>query len=198
MATTDAVTDGRRARSRRTGAAIVTALVELILEGDPAPTAQEIAARADLSVRSVFSHFRTLEDLHMAAVDQVAVMVVERLAPIDPDDRLDARVDLLASQRSRINEELGPLLLAAERLESSSPSIARSRRRSRKASRQQIERVFASELGDWPEGTRQRRVATIEALLGTASWNVLRACDLTVDEARVAVSESIIALVRAP
>jgi AcrR family transcriptional regulator len=189
--------DGRTARAHRTGEAIVSSLIELILEGDPEPTAQKIADRAGLSVRSVFGHYATLEDLHRAAVEQVTLMVIERLSPIDTAERLEVRVDLLCGQRARINEELGPLLQAADRRRRTSPELARSRRRGRKASNEQLHRIFASELEAFEAGVRRRRVAAIEALLSTSSWGGLRNdAELSVDEARVALRDAILALLR--
>jgi AcrR family transcriptional regulator len=189
--------DGRTARAQRTGEAIVSALVELILEGDPEPTAQKIADRAGLSVRSVFGHYATLEELHRAAVEQVTLMVIARLAPIDPAEQLEVRVDLLCGQRARINEDLGPLLEAAARRRRTSPELARSRRRGRKASEEQIRRIFASDLDRLDTGTSRRRVATIEALLSTSSWRVLRHDgELSFDEARVALRDALVALLR--
>ncbi len=57
------VTDGRRQRSERSQAAIVRACVELMEEGVLAPTAQEIAERAGVGIRSFFRHFVDMDSL---------------------------------------------------------------------------------------------------------------------------------------
>ena len=59
--------DGRRARGIRTRDAIVSALIDLIAGGDIAPTAQRIADRAGVSVRSVYQHFTDVEGLYADA-----------------------------------------------------------------------------------------------------------------------------------
>lgn len=193
-----AATDGRSARAQRTGEAIVTALVELILAGDAQPTAQRIATRAGTSVRSVYMRFATLEALHRAAIARVTAMVLARLAPIDPAERLAVRIDLLCGQRARINEELGPLLAAAARAQADSPPLQRSQRFAHSASRQQIGRVFAAELAALEPGARRRRVAAVDALLGTPAWRALRyESQLGADEARVALREALTALLTA-
>ena len=65
--------DGRIARSRRTRAAIVEALVTLLEEGNPQPTVEEIAARASVAPRTVFQHYADREALFAAvAADREA------------------------------------------------------------------------------------------------------------------------------
>ena len=63
--------DGRRLRSERTRQLIIEAYLALIRENPsiPMPTAQEIAARAGYSVRSVFERFPDLHTLRVAAAD---------------------------------------------------------------------------------------------------------------------------------
>ena len=63
--------DGRRARGARNRDAVVTAILELLREGNPEPGAHEIAERSGVSVRSVFRHFDDLESLYEAAVEQM-------------------------------------------------------------------------------------------------------------------------------
>ena len=49
--------DGRLARSQRTRAAVIDALVALCVEGDPSPTALRVAERAGVALRTVYGHF---------------------------------------------------------------------------------------------------------------------------------------------
>ena len=52
--------DGRRQRSARSRAAIIEASFELMQEGVLAPTAQQIAERAGVGIRSFFRHFEDM------------------------------------------------------------------------------------------------------------------------------------------
>jgi AcrR family transcriptional regulator len=196
---TSAGMDGRTARAQRTREAVTSALVELILEGGPAPTASRIADRAGVSARSLYVHFASLDDLYQAVIDRATAMIVSVLAPIDPDQPIDARVDLLCGQRARINEEVGPLLRAGERREAASARVAVAREAGRRASREQIDRIFRQELDRFDTETRRRRIAAIDALLQERAWAVLRESHaLTPDEARVAVVEALRALLAEP
>jgi AcrR family transcriptional regulator len=191
-------TDGRSARGERTREAVLEALVELVEAGEPNPSAPRIAEQAGISVRSIYVHFASLEDLRLALVERVTLMVIERLAVIDPHQPTEVKADLLCGQRARINEDLGSLLLAAERQEHDAPEFAKSRAFGRQSSRAQIERVFAAELEALDPAARTRRVAAVDALIGLHSWRLLRtAHGLTPDEARLATREGVQQLLRA-
>lgn len=184
--------DGRAARSVRTKEQIVSALVDLLRAGGPPPTAQQVADGAGVSLRSVYAHFRSIDELHRAAIGRVTGLVLAHLRPIDLGESTAVRIDLLCGQRARINEDLGTLLLAADRQAATSPDLARSRRVGRAASTAQLERIFGVELATLDPGTRRRRVAAIQVLLEPAAWHSLRHdLELTVDEARIATTEAV-------
>lgn len=62
------ITDGRRLRSERSRKAIIRAAMDLIEEGHLVPTAQRVAERAGIGIRSFFRHFPDMESF-FAAVD---------------------------------------------------------------------------------------------------------------------------------
>jgi AcrR family transcriptional regulator len=62
--------DGRRQRAQRTRQAIIDAAGCMIVEGILAPTAQQIADRAGVGIRSFFRHFLDMESLFLAADGQ--------------------------------------------------------------------------------------------------------------------------------
>jgi AcrR family transcriptional regulator len=64
---TPAPNRGREAQRRRTRRAIVEATRTLVAEGGPAPTIDAIAAAADVSRRTVYMHFPTLDQLLLDA-----------------------------------------------------------------------------------------------------------------------------------
>jgi IclR helix-turn-helix domain len=61
------VLDGRARRRLHSYERAVDALLDLLEAGNPAPTAQEIAARSGISVRTVFRLTEDIETLHAAA-----------------------------------------------------------------------------------------------------------------------------------
>lgn len=65
----DIAEDGRHARSQRTRAGISNALLQLLEEGHHEPAVQQVAERANVSVRAVYHHFDDIEGLYTELVD---------------------------------------------------------------------------------------------------------------------------------
>ncbi|WP_415427269.1 TetR/AcrR family transcriptional regulator, partial [Staphylococcus borealis] len=70
--------DGRRRRSQDSRARIVQAMLDLVREGDVSPSAELVAARADVGLRTVFRHFSDLDSLYreMSAVISSELMAL--------------------------------------------------------------------------------------------------------------------------
>jgi ribosomal protein RSM22 (predicted rRNA methylase) len=62
------VADGRSRRRANSFERAVDALLDLIESGNPSPTAEDIAERSGISVRTVFRLTQDIESLHAAAV----------------------------------------------------------------------------------------------------------------------------------
>lgn len=184
--------DGRNARAQRTRDAVIGALQGLVLEGEPQPNARQIADRAGVSLRSVYVHFASLEDLHRALADRATQLVIGMLSPIDPDDPLADRITELCRQRARVNEEVGPLRRAAALRAGSAPALGEARTFAQAASRDQVARVFGRELEPLDRAARRRRIASVDAAISGESWDLARTTHrLSVDDARTSVVEAL-------
>ncbi len=82
MSASDLQRDGRIQRSARSRAAIVGALYELVGEGNLRPTAQEVAERAGVGIRTVFRHFSDMDSLYA----EMDARLLETLAPLMRED----------------------------------------------------------------------------------------------------------------
>lgn len=186
------------AKSERTRNAVVRALEALIEEGDLTPSAGDIAARAGISLRSVYVHFASVDDLHLAVAERATGRVFTMLWPIDPEAPLTVRIDDLVRQRARINEEIGPLRRSAAIHAERSPALAEARAAARRASADQIRRVFATELAGIGRAERARRAAVVDLVVSGEAWDVLRgAGGLDPSEAAKAVREAVATLLTA-
>ena len=56
--------DGRRQRGHDNRARIVAAMLAMIGEGEVSPSAEQVAARADVGLRTVFRHFLDMDSLY--------------------------------------------------------------------------------------------------------------------------------------
>lgn len=186
--------DGRTARAQRTQRAVVEALVDLLTEGDE-PSAARIAERAGVSLRSLYVHFATLEDLYRAAGEVATERAIALLEPIDPAAPRVDRIRSLCRQRGRLYEELGPLRRAAARRAGTSPALAEQRRFALDASRDQVARVFAAELAALPTRERRRRVAALDASVSGESWDLVRTVHgLSAREAEATLVDAVVLL----
>jgi TetR/AcrR family transcriptional regulator, regulator of autoinduction and epiphytic fitness len=190
--------DGRTARSARTREAVVTAVLELVRAGDVRPTAKEIAARAGISLRSVYVHFDDLDDLFAAAGARQAEEVAHLLYAVDPDLALDDRIEAVVQQRAAIWEVLAPVRRAAMVWSSSSKTLQEGSERMTNRAVRDLGRVFGPELDRWSD----RRSVALEALHVAASsgaWEVLRGDrGLSVEEASAVLATTLTNLLHGP
>jgi AcrR family transcriptional regulator len=192
-------TDGRSARSQRTREAVVDALLALIREGDPRPTARQIAERANISLRSVYVHFDDLEDLFLAAAQRQMAIVATMLVPISPDVPLAERVETMCNLRGRIFEEVGPVWKAAQLQAPFSPTLSNLLRRVRNNSREGLADLFDAEFAALPPGARKTRLAALDAATSGESWDLLRTVhDLSFADARDVMAEMTMLLLTGP
>jgi TetR/AcrR family transcriptional regulator, regulator of autoinduction and epiphytic fitness len=192
-------TDGRSARSQRTREAVVDALLALIREGDPRPTARQIAERANISLRSVYVHFDDLEDLFFAAAQRQMAIVATMIVPISPELPLAERVETMCTLRGRIFEEVGPVWRAAHLQAPFSPTLSNLLTRVRTNSHEGLAALFAAELDAFAPATRRARLAALDAATSGEAWNLLRTVhDLSFADARDVMADTTMLLLTGP
>jgi len=104
--------DGRRSRGEQSRRRIVAALMDLVREGVITPTAEAVAARAAVGLRTVFRHFADMETLYREIAMEIDVVVgpaaKTRLAGRDWRERLAESIEL----RVAVFERLMPFQVA--------------------------------------------------------------------------------------
>jgi AcrR family transcriptional regulator len=163
--------DGRTARAQRTRDTVVRALLDLVMEGDPRPTAREIAARAGISLRSVYVHFDDLDDLFVAAVQVHLRDTAAVLTPVDASLPVPERIEAFARQRATLFERFGPVRRAAAVWAPSSDALRDALERGAAMAWHDTVRLFGALL------TGPDRVARLEAVNAAGSpgtWDHLR------------------------
>jgi|TARA_B110000977_G_scaffold57605_1_gene78217 AcrR family transcriptional regulator len=163
------LTDGRYLRAGRSRKAMVDAACELMDQGVLAPTAQEIADRAGVGIRTLFRLFEGVDDLY-AAVDELKRPVYDaKFIGGNREGSLRERLLHAVGQHALAYEELSNVILCTLNLRWRSPvmrdNYVRANRRLRK------------DLEDWlPELTslpRSRREA-VDAVASFEMWHRLR------------------------
>lgn len=164
-------TDGRNERSRRTREAVVDALLALHDEGDLTPTAQRVAAKAGVALRTVYGHFTDMETLYAEAGERELQRLYAVAEAVPTELPLAERIERFCASRARVLEYLMPVMRATRLREPFSPQLARNRARYIASADAEVERVFAAELAG-PKGA-----AMLDALYlatGGPAWDALR------------------------
>ncbi len=167
--------DGRHARAARTHLAIVSALLDLVDEGELAPTAQAIATRAKVALRSIRQHFPTREELFVAAAEEHARRVSPTKAPEVPASvpRVE-RIERFLTARTRQLEASSALRRAAALVEPKSPTVKQAMRSLGKVRRGEVETVFQTELASFRGAQRAAVADALDVTTSGKTWDSLR------------------------
>ena len=166
---TAGVTDGRRLRSERSRKAIIDAALALMEEGTLVPTAQHIAERAGVGIRSFFRHFEDMESLSEAIDEQIREQYEALFLGGERGGSLEERVEHAVERHADAYESVANVVLSTLaqrwRYEVLRKNYARNQRGLRK------------DLDDWlPELKslpRTRREA-VDAIASFEMWHRLR------------------------
>ncbi len=170
MATsTEVPTDGRVQRSERSREAIVQALLDLIGDGTLEPTAQQVAERANVGVRTVFRHFSDMETLFTTMNDQLTEKVNALFVEQSQTGPLESRIAELIERRAAIFGLIGPYKRAS--------AIQRWRSAFLQKQHELSIKILRRDLQRWLPEIAELDGETMEALelnLSFESWDRLR------------------------
>ncbi len=189
--------DGRTERSRRTRDAVVDALLALHDEGDLTPTAQRVAARAGVALRTVYGHFTDMETLYAEAGER-ELRRLYAVADVVPEDLpLAERIDAFCTSRARVLEYLMPVMRATRLREPFSPQLLRNRHRYIASADAEVARVFAPELSRLPDLEAASLLDALYLATGGPAWDALRGDrGLDPDRARAVMRRTVAALLQ--
>ena len=161
--------DGRAQRSHNSQQRIVAAMIELVAEGNMTPSAEKVAERAEVGLRSVFRHFKDMDNLYRAISDTVALsmerFVSEPFKSIEWHDRVLELVD----RRAVAFEKMTPFLRAGLLHRHRSPVLKAGQERFAKTLRHIMIGLLPAHIAR--DG---RTVETIDLLLSFEAWHRLR------------------------
>ena len=167
--------DGRRMRRHRTRDAVVDALLDLIRDGDLAPSAEAVAARAGLSARSVFRYFDDLDDLcRVAIVHQLDAVRPLLQADLDVAGPLAERIAAVVDQRVRLFEAMGDVGAFARLRAPFQPLVAEQLDAARRLLRDRLRATLGPELAALDGDTADAIVAAADVLCSFESFRLLR------------------------
>ena len=182
--------DGRVRRSQRSGQAIVEALFELVGEGVLEPTAQQVAERARLGIRTVFRRFSDMESLFAEMDARLEAEALPLLIGGRPEGSLRERARALIRQRVSFFERIAPFKRSGNVKRWRSPFL-----RDRHA---RLVRALRAELIRWLPELARAPAAVADAVDLTTSfeaWDRLRSDQgLGRARAQAAVEQTVLSL----
>jgi AcrR family transcriptional regulator len=182
--------DGRRLRAERGRSAVLSAALDLVNSGNPAPTIAEIAESSGVSERTIFRYFPDRDALFSALVFEVIPRIAKYLSFERPNGTLADRVERLVTQRCDFVRVAGPFARSVETLSPHSPVAALMLQLRRTRLRDQIIVWLGPELAADDSG----HIAVLDALLSRSVIEHLVA-DLGRDDAIRSLGDSIIRIV---
>lgn len=181
--------DGRRRRSQDSRARIVQAMLELVMGGETAPAAEQVAARASVGLRTVFRHFKDMDSLYgemAAAIETELRAIVDE--PLKGRAKRERVLELVA-RRGAVYEKITPFRRAADVHRHDSAFLQAAHLRMVQISRE----ILAREL----PAQDAARFEAIDLLLSFEAWLRLRQDQgLSVGEAQAVVRDAVQALMR--
>jgi AcrR family transcriptional regulator len=161
--------DGRRLRTEESRRRVVTALLECVREGDFDPSAEAIAQRAGVGLRTVFRLFKDKEGLFQQ-MSQVVLSRIADLAKAPPHgETWRERLDDLMTRRFAAYEQVMPYRRAAQAHAHHSQVV----RTNNETMRQHMRRTLSAVL---PQEVRSDHslFEALEMVLSIEAWIELR------------------------
>ena len=182
--------DGRRRRSEQSRDRIVAAMMALVEAGAITPGAEEVAARAEVGLRSVFRHFKDMDSLYAEMALRLSRFYETGMAPFETQGWRNQLFEAL-DRRISIYEKLLPFKRAADAHRHESAAIAANHAVALSLMRARLKSLLPPHLAD-------DRIAfeTLDMLLSVDTWARLRSeQQLPVEMARGVIERQVRALV---
>ncbi len=185
--------DGRVRRGARNRAYIMDAIFELVREGVPLPTAEQVAQRAGVGTRTVFRHYDDMESLFVEMQSRLEGEVRPLLEGPAIEGPIEERVRQLVARRARIFERIAPFRRSANVQRIRSPLFQEGDAELDRELRVQLREVLAAEIPSLDEDARE----ALEMATSFEAWDRLRnAQRLGRERAQRVIEGAILAMLR--
>jgi AcrR family transcriptional regulator len=168
--------DGRSARRERNSDAVLDAAHALFVEHQQVPNVEDVAARAGVSLRSVYRYFPDTGQLMAAALERRTREVEgDWTLPHLGEGTLEERIGRFVDHRLFLYDSSGDTIRAAYALAGREPAIAGQVEARRSQVIEQTREHFAAEVDALAPTAAEGVLACVEALAQFESLELLRA-----------------------
>ena len=177
------LTDGRRERSRSSRSKIIAAMLDLVGNGDVAPSAARVAEVAGVGLRSVFRHFDDMDELYKEMGDVIEARVMPIILQAPSGATWKEKLIDIADRRAKVFETILPFRISANLKRFQSPYLMQDYRRMLRLESETVEAHL-------PQAVMHDVVAArgLNVILSFQTWRLLRHDqELPVDDAKAVV-----------
>ena len=169
-------------------------MLELVREGRMAPTAEEVANRAEVGLRTVFRRFKDMESLYAEMSVAINQKVESVIGGSTDGNNWQDNLSKMVDRRLQVYEIIMPYRVAAEALKFQSTILLNRHMDIVRDERQRLRTLLPKDLlNDRP------MIEGLEAALSFDMWNQLRNDQrLGADEAGAVVSRIVESLLNTP
>ena len=177
-------TDGRKLRTNDSRKKIVDAFLKLIVDGNVAPSGEEVATAANVSLSTVFRRFPEMELLYREVAVAVQTQYVPKfLIPFESEDWRGQLAEMV-ERRAGAFEVIMPYRIAGKVLMHRSQFLADNQERWALMQRSQLELVLP-----FSDTQQPKMFAAIESIMSFDHWIQLRkAQNLSPQETQAQIS----------
>lgn len=161
--------DGRRQRSVDSRARIVQALLDLVGEGEVSPSAEQVAARAQVGLRSVFRHFKDMDSLYSEMSQVIEAEVLKTFYRPHVGETVAERLSDLVARRAGLFERIAPFKRASVAHAHRSGFLGDEQKRMAMSLRKILQDALSPEIV-----ADSAQMEILDLLLSFDSWNRLR------------------------
>lgn len=166
--------DGRRARRERGRRAVIDAAFALIIDGAAPFAVEDVAARAGVSVSSVYRNFDSLVDLQRLALAQFDARYMHLLTATPPPGAdFAARVEFFVRHRISLYEQAGPLMKMARIRALDHETMVDAVVEHRRALAEQTRECFGPEIAHRTTADAASLVSVIDSLTSPESFDLM-------------------------
>ncbi len=177
------LTDGRRERSRSSRSKIIAAMLDLVGNGDVAPSAARVAEVAGVGLRSVFRHFDDMDELYKEMGDVIEARVMPIILQAPSGATWKEKLVDIADRRAKVFETILPFRISANLKRFQSPYLMQDYRRMLRLESETVEAHLPTAVKDDVVAARGLNV-----ILSFQTWRLLRHDqELPVDDAKAVV-----------
>jgi AcrR family transcriptional regulator len=175
--------DGRRERSRSSRSKIIAAMLDLVGNGDVAPSAARVAEVAGVGLRSVFRHFDDMDELYREMGDVIEARVMPIILQAPSGATWKEKLFDIANRRAQVFETILPYRISANLKRFQSPYLMQDYRRMLRLEGETVEAHLPPAVKDDVAAARGLNV-----ILSFQTWRLLRHDqELPVDDAKAVV-----------